>query len=162
MKKKFFIGASILVAIICLALTFSFAPVVVNNCVGGTSYLGGTVYPVMTTKLDTIVGTGTDTFRCSVGCNLKSITFQNDFYKIGGSPVCTVNLYASSNGGVTYSTSAITTYTVGPTSTSLNTTPAQTIVNGNFGGNPYTHYMWVMGGTASTTLSWQSNITTRQ
>ena len=128
---------------------------------GGTYYVTSTSSPIWFGKLDTMGSSGTDTIMVPIGCKPQSITFQDDFYKVSGSPVVTVNLYTSSNGGITYCTTAITSFTVAPTSTSLNVTPAQYIVNTGFGGDPYTNYMWTYANSASTTLSHKSYITVR-
>jgi hypothetical protein len=108
------------------------------------------VLPLYTT-LDTIAATATDSFKLALYGDYNSVTFQHDWLKVAGTPTVTVACYASSNGGVSYDPTAIAAYTVNPSSL---TAPVSKITVINSGaGNPYTNYLWVTAGSASSTIS---------
>jgi hypothetical protein len=144
-----------------LLMSYS-APPASTGCVGGSYFNVNTVYPVWTGKYDTVAATATDTIILPLSCaGLKSVTFTNNVLKTAGSPTVTVTLYGSADGGASYGTTALTSYTAAPTSTVTPVTNTY-IVNGAGGGNPMTHYMWVLAGTASSTASWKSTVLPRQ
>ena len=127
-----------------------------TTCVNSAYYTSNATYPIWSGKLDTVYGAATDTFKLACGCKPSSITFSNNAYKYSGSPTTTVALYASSNGGNSYFTTPIATYTVSPSSTTVPVTNGFVV-----GGNPYTNYMWVATNSASSTMAWQGSVTIR-
>ena len=147
-------------AIVLAGGLYAFTPPASGCTPGGTYYTVSTAYPVFSGKLDTVVTTGTDTFKMSLACKPTSITFSNSILKTAGSPTVAVACYASADGGTTYGTTAITTYTAIPTSTTVPVVNTY-LVNSSAGGNPYTNYMWVATGSASSTMSWQGKVLVR-
>ncbi len=133
------------------------APTTNYTIVTGPYYTTPTSGNLFTGKLDTIAATAKDTFRATVGASVKSLVFTNDFYTVSGTPTVNVTCLASVNGGVSYDTVPITTYTVYPNSTTRQVTRTY-LVNGSFGGNPYTNYMWIGSSSASSTVSWQGGV----
>lgn len=107
--------------------------------------------PIYTT-LDTVNGTATDSFKYQLVGGYNSVTFQHDFLKVAGTPTVQVSCYVSANGGVSYDWSTpIAAYTVNPSSLTAQTSKVSVINSGN--GNPYTNYIWVTTGSASSTIS---------
>ena len=120
-------------------------------------------YPVFNTKNDTVVASATDTFWMHLGSGyytsssntLNSLTFTSDIWKVAGTPTVTVACYASANKGKSYTSTAIAAYTVYPTNTYTTTaTTTCTIINAQFGQNPYTDYFWVATPSAASTINW--------
>ncbi len=160
MKKKTIIMTAFACfgALVAICFLLSSAPIQPQGSCIVSAYYTQYAYPFSYGKLDTVGASGTDTFKMACQCSPKSITFSADFYKVGGTPAVTVNLYTSINGGITYSTAAVTSFTVSPTSTSINATPAAYIVNGAGGGSPATNYMWVSTNSSAATMSWQGQV----
>jgi hypothetical protein len=156
MKKRLLIVCGL--AVLALGPTLMSMAPANTPCVTSTYYAYGTTYPVVYGKYDTVNATGTDTFKLACACKPTSITFTNDVLKVAGSPTVTVTLYASANGGSTYA--SVTSFTAIPTSTSVPVTNTY-IVNNPYGGNPYTNYMWVASGAATTTMSWKGTVLIR-
>jgi hypothetical protein len=139
-------------------------------------------YPHFWTDADTVKGSaagyGTDTNKLALhkgystgpNNNLNSITFTNTLYLAGQvvptvTPTVGLALYGSSDNGFTYDPTPLQTFTITPvTSYTVAATDATTptsktyIVNPNFGGNPYTDYMWVLYGKTSDTVQWVSGV----
>ena len=158
--RNYGIAGLIVLAGIC-ASAFAPAPPASGGCTpGGTYYTVSTASPVYSGKLDSITNTGTDTFKLALGCKPTSITFSNSILKVSGTPTVTVAMYASCDGGATYITTPITTYTVSPTSLTVPVVNGY-LVNSAYGGNPYTNYMWVATGSATSAVSWQGKVLIR-
>ncbi len=125
-----------------------------GSCIGGT-------FPTFYTKLDTVNNAGTDTFKVHMvrgwettysTKNINSLGFQVDVLKISGTPGGTISVYGSKNGGISYLTTALTTFTVTTTST---TVPQSFGYDINAGlGLPYTDIMYVYNGTGTMSCSW--------
>jgi hypothetical protein len=161
--KKLFMAAVLfggLVGSTAVLLSNAPSPGVNVPCVTSTYYNTSTTSPIAYGKADTVNGAVTDTFKIASSCSPKSITFTNDFYKVAGSPTLTVACYASANGGASYGTTAIATFTASPTSLTVPVTQTF-VVNNPYGGNPYTNYMWVATGAASNTGSWKGSVMVR-
>jgi len=164
--KKTIRNYGIAILLFASVIALAWAPPGLMACMSSTYYNNAagplTAYPIATGKNDTVAGAGTDTFKlqASLCGNVKSLTFSNDIWKSAGTPTVTVALYVSSNGGSSYASTPIYTYTAYPT-TVYTATPTTTtyIVNPNFGGVPYTNYMWVATNSASSTMNWQGSVT---
>ena len=149
---------SFIIATIAFALTLitaSFGNI--QGCLTSKYYTTSVGYGCVQGKTDTVAGSAADTFNLANNCNPASVVFTQDILKVAGSPTVIVNCYVSANGGATYATVPIVTYTAKPTST---VTPVTTItvINPAFGTNPYTNYMWTASNTASSTMSWKGSI----
>jgi len=161
MKKKLLIALACFGALVGGAALFSYAPAPGSTQgVGGTYYVNSDVFPVFYGKLDTFGSSATDTLKVPVSSSPKSITYSNNIFKVAGTPTVTVALYASADGGNTYGTTAVTTYTVSPTSLTVPICNTY-LVNNTTGGNPFTNYMWVATNSASATCSWKGNVLVR-
>lgn len=158
MKKTFFIVLACASAFAISATLLSNAPAG-QPCIMSTYYTNGTANPVVAGKLDTFVTTEADTL--GVACKPTSITFSNAVLKCAGTPTVTVALYASADGGTTYGTTPLTTYTVTPTSTTVPVVNTYVVNSNGNCGNPYTHYAWVHTNSASSTCSFQGKVLTR-
>ena len=161
--KKFLLGIGCVFAVVigCVVFSsYSAAPPALSGCVGGSYYVQSVAFPIYYGKLDTLNGAATDTFKMPCGCKPVSINYTNDCWKVAGSPTVTVSLYGSANGGISYTTTPITTYTVAPGSLTAQVTNTY-LINGPYGGNPFTNYMWVASNPASSTSSWQGYVTVR-
>ena len=162
----------------CIFCFSSYAPAPVSGgCTPeGAYYDSSYASPLFYGKLDTVGASGTDTFKVSLACKPTSITYIVDAFSAGGATTTNfvVALYGSANNGHSYQ--SLQTFTLTPANTysvtgtgfsgiSMNYTnvPAscQYIVNGSFGGNPETNYMWVCTNTAASTRSWLGSMLVR-
>lgn len=160
--KKILVAGILTASLAITALIYSFAPAPATiGPVTSTYYTTYSVSPIYQGVVDTFSAATADTHTVAYAGNPKLITFTNDVYKVAGTPTVTAACYASANFGISYAQTPIATFTVSPTSL---TVPQDNIaiVNSGSGGNPYTHYMWVVSTSASSTCSWQGFMLARQ
>lgn len=160
--KKIIVMAALAVSLATAAILASWAPAPATiGPVTSTYYTTYSVSPIYQGVVDTFSAAAADTHSVAYAGNPKLITFTNDVYKVAGTPTVTAACYASANFGVSYAQTPIATFTVSPSSL---TVPQDNIaiINSGSGGNPYTHYMWVVSTSASSTCSWQGFMLARQ
>lgn len=127
-------------------------------------------FPLFSTGVRTVTPSAVDSIKMkmysgwetnSMSHDVKTLTFTNSVTKSAGTPTVTATLYATADNDTSaYAGTALGTYTLYPTTTYPVKCQHTVNVTGG-GGNPETHYVWVVGTSASSTVTNKSSILIR-
>lgn len=156
--KRFLIAAMLLLGSLVVSVPVEAQRLV--DCVPvSTYYITSTAFPVYSGATRTLSNTNSDTLSMQLPCAVTSVTFQNNFLKVSGTPAGWATLYGSID-GIGYDT--VATYQVAAASTTVPWTKTTIVGPNGANGNPYSYYRWIWVGTGTMSATWMGKVLLRQ